>query len=434
MEVLFMEMIINPNYIIDEVELVQRKLDELVEGNCSLEITREFIKTQPFTIFHFDQQLTEKTENDKKAQIAWMDSGYCYKNEPIFISLLRHDNIYCGHYVGTARFLVNGIVNRNGNPGFYRNRYVKFMNKYYSKIQSRTKLNVDEEVNNNKEKKSKDETQFKMCFEKLGLKVNNNEVLERENDSTKMEYPKALTEVTEEIYKHLLYPNWKSINGLDRYIKICGCRIKQLVEMGKTEYYVQNKIRSVIINTGLLNPFGTDYLVLYRYNEKYKNYMAHMVISGKNDYIDNGFSKEDANVILKPIQFVDYPMHFEAKIDDFDINQKCLIHIIDERRNRFSKDIQNATSNFIYMKIMESLERGLKIQARDNTYAKLSYSGKDGKLSWFPLHITHDFTQEPELVLVIRKNREYYEIKTILPYDGELQDRITALSLYSKLW
>ena len=249
-----MEMIINQNYIIDEVELVEQKLEELVEGNCSLEITREFIKTQPFTIFHFDQQLTEKTEKDKKTRIAWLDSGYCYKNEPIFISLLRYDNKYCGHYVGTARFLVNGIVNRNGNPVFYRSRYEKFMNKYYSKIQSRTKLNINEEVSYNKEKKIEDKTQFKICLEKLGLKVNNNEVPEQEDDNRKMEIPKELTEVTEEIYQHLLYPNWKSINGLDRYIKICGCRIKQLVEIGKTEYYVQNKIRSVIINTGLLNP------------------------------------------------------------------------------------------------------------------------------------------------------------------------------------
>lgn len=429
-----MEMIINKNYIIDEVEFVQQKIEELVDGNCSLEISKEFINSQPYTIYHFDQQLTEKTENDKDSQIAWLDSGYCYKNEPIFISLLRYEDEYCGHFVGTARFLVNGLANRNGNSSFYRRRYEKFMNKYYSKIHNRTKLNLNEELSSNK-KENENTTQLEVCLKEAGFEIKKNATESCEDMYMSKELPKELTDVTEEIFNHLLYTNWKSINGLDRYIKICGCRIKQLVEKEKKEYYVKNNVRSVIINTGLLSPFGTDYLVLYRYNERYKNYIAHKVLSGKTDYIENGFSKEDANVILKPIQFVDFPMYFDATIDDFDINQKCLIHIVDERRNRFSDDIKEASSNFIYMKIMESLERGLKIQMRDHTYAKLSYSGKDGKLSWLlPLHITHDFTKEPELVLVIRKNREYYEVKTILPYDDELQDRITALALYSKLW
>lgn len=40
----------------------------------------------------------------------------------------------------------------------------------------------------------------------------------------------------------------------------------------------------------------------------------------------------------------------------------------------------------------------------------------------------------PELVMVVRRSGDFYEIKTILSYDDELKDRITALSLYSKLW
>ena len=36
--------------------------------------------------------------------------------------------------------------------------------------------------------------------------------------------------------------------------------------------------------------------------------------------------------------------------------------------------------------------------------------------------------------MVIRKKNEFYEIKTILPFDDDTKDRITALSLYSKLW
>ena len=51
-----------------------------------------------------------------------------------------------------------------------------------------------------------------------------------------------------------------------------------------------------------------------------------------------------------------------------------------------------------------------------------------------PLHINREFTEEPELVLVLRKSEQFYEIKTILPYDDETKDKLTALSLYSRLW
>ena len=56
-------------------------------------------------------------------------------------------------------------------------------------------------------------------------------------------------------------------------------------------------------------------------------------------------------------------------------------------------------------------------------------------MTWLlPMHVNADFTEEPELVMVICKMDEFYEVKTILPYDNDLKDRITALSLYSKLW
>ena len=51
-----------------------------------------------------------------------------------------------------------------------------------------------------------------------------------------------------------------------------------------------------------------------------------------------------------------------------------------------------------------------------------------------PFHINTDLLEEPELVLIIRKNHEFFEVKTILPYDDKMKDRITSLSLYSKLW
>ena len=102
---------------------------------------------------------------------------------------------------------------------------------------------------------------------------------------------------------------------------------------------------------------------------------------------------------------------------------------------RFPDDVQKESAEFLFKKIQEALERGLKMQMRDHSYAKLTYSGKDGEISWLlPLHIQRDFAKEPELVMAIRKQGEYYEVKTILPYDDMLKDKITAMELYGKLW
>ena len=97
--------------------------------------------------------------------------------------------------------------------------------------------------------------------------------------------------------------------------------------------------------------------------------------------------------------------------------------------------MQNVEANKIASHLSEALERGIKMQMRDHSYAKANYSGKEGNISWMmPLHINANLTEEPELVMVIRKKGEFYEVKTILPFDDEVKDRITALSLYSKLW
>ena len=246
----------------------------------------------------------------------------------------------------------------------------------------------------------------------------------------------VLSNVTEAIYGRLLFPNWKSMKGLDRYIKIIGARITQLVDAGRTEYFVANKTKSAIVNTGMMDLFGNDFLVLYRYYEKYKTYIAERVIESKQDYLNYGFTKEQSMMQIEPISFFDEKEEvFNPKKEDFDINQNCLIHIIQERRERFPESIRSQSDSKIAGQIMNALERGIKMQRRDRSFAKASYSGKSGTISWFmPLHIDAPLSEDPELVMVVRRSGDFYEIKTILSYDDELKDRITALSLYSKLW
>lgn len=435
-----MEQIINQKHIIDEMEDVEYRMRCLLCCNISISEMIEFIRTEKNTIFYFDRNLSERKEGDPDIQYAWIDSGYCYKKDAVFISLLNHSGEFCGHFVGTAKYLVNGLIDRNTYNGKkYKQNLEIFTKKYRSKAAQRQREHLMPlSIEDKKISVMEHDTTMKTLLNKAGYEVGE-DVIDKDSDRNIIsENPiqDEMTEVTTEIYNALLYPSWKSIHGLDRYIKIMGRRIEQLIEQGKTEYFVKNKVRSVIINSGLMNSFGKDYFILYRFHEKYKTYIAYKVIKGKKDYIENGFTKEQASIELKPIQFIDeYCTFFEATMDEFDINQECLIHIVKERRERFPESLQEEPDNKIVEQLMLSLKRGLQIQMRDHSYAKISYSGKSGKLTWLlPLHVNADFIEEPELVMAICKMDEFYEVKTILPYDNDIKDRITALSLYSKLW
>lgn len=51
-----------------------------------------------------------------------------------------------------------------------------------------------------------------------------------------------------------------------------------------------------------------------------------------------------------------------------------------------------------------------------------------------PFHINTSIMEDPELVMVITKSGEFYHVKTIYGYTDYVKDKITALSLYSKVW
>lgn len=215
-------------------------------------------------------------------------------------------------------------------------------------------------------------------------------------------------------------------------------RIDQLVEKDKQDFFVKNKIRSVIVNSGLMDSYGNDYLLLYKYHVKEKGYVVDDIIFSKQDYIDQGFSKMDIKKKIKPISFrEDDETSFEAEsLEDFDFTPRTLEHIIETNRDRFPESIQKESPDQLFSYLKRGLERGLELQRRDSSFVKASYSAKEKKISWFmPLYINNKINQKPEMVLVIRKVREFYEIKTVLTYDdSETKDKITAMYLYRNVW
>lgn len=403
-----MERKISDSFIITEEEIVTDRIYEMISKVPDMEKVAEYIEKGKYTKYFFDQNLNMKSENDRKVYMVWLDSGLkTGADEPIMISLLRRDEDFEGYFVGTPHYLVSGMCNRDPyNARILRNNQLKFAQKY---------------------KKQHARKQEDLLEKEVPHMAGVNTVLNREE---------KVSVVAEEIYNNLLFPHWNSIKGLDRYIKITGKRVKQLMEQGKGQYYIKNRLQSVIVNTGMMNLFGEDYLVLYKYFVKYDCYIADSVIQGKEDYLRHDFTKEQASVQIEPINFFNEDDEvFFPDIDEFDINQKCLIHIIRERKDRFPESIKEQSDSRIAELLINALKRGLKMQKRDRSFARAIYSGTTGIITWLlPLHIEAAISEKPELVMAVRKKDDFYEVKTVLPYNDEIRNKITALSLYKNIW
>ena len=437
-----MEYIINEKLIISERETVEERFSKLGIFDVKFSEISNFVNSEANTVFYFDMFLNPQLATDKNVYFAWIDTGYRYLGEPVFIALKKVEDFFTGYYVGTAKFLVKGLCENNPYKSKdYRNNLNRFLKKYQEKVAKRHIPHL-ELIENNKQENGKEEdlvnSEMRKILEKCGYEISDiQEDIDVSNTDMYINFQQEeLTEVTEEIFSQLIFPSWNSIKGLDRYIKIIGKRIEQLINTGKTEFYVKNHLGSVIVNSGLMNLFGQDYLILYRIHEKYKTYVAYQIIGSKREYLEHGFSKEQTCKQLKPICFFEEGEDiFCPTLEDFDLNQHSLMHIIEERRERFPENLQETDANKIASHLLIALERGVKMQERDRAYAKAIYSGKEGKISWvMPLHINERLIDAPELVMVIKKSGEFYEVKTILPYNNEIKDRITALSLYSKSW
>ena len=275
-----MDHMIKEKFIVTDGEKVTDEIYRVTGLDIEIDQIIENISSEESNIYFFDKDLSEKPENEKDVILAWIDTGIKVNgNEPLMISLLKRSDYFSGYYVGTPSYLVNGMCRKTlYSEKKLRSNLLKFCHRYREEHAERI-CKVETEVKDRSEG---------YCEKTIFIK--NEEVL---------------SNVTEAIYGRLLFPNWKSMKGLDRYIKIIGARITQLVDAGRTEYFVANKTKSAIVNTGMMDLFGNDFLVLYRYYEKYKTYIAERVIESKQDYLNYGFTKEQSMMQIEPISFFD---------------------------------------------------------------------------------------------------------------------------------
>ena len=427
------ELVIKNEIIIDNVDSFKKGIFHATgHENIDIEEIKEFVLSQEGTMYYFDNSLNSTSE--KEAKMLWIDTGYVGAgNETVFVSLLKYGYNFVGHITGTGKYLMEYTKKRVSFKDKVKieGNYNKFIIKYNKKIIKREKSFI---VNST----FTPARNVKNIADGISSNVTdtdnvNSSIIKETNEYTIYVEPDFINE----IYNMLLINQWTHETGLRRYIIALGKRLTQIYDGNDNEYYVVNKLKSAIINSGLINTFGQDILLLYRYNFTYEIFEPYSIIDSKAAYIENDFTKEQSNTKLKPIKFVDdnKDLELNASIDDFDLSLRNLVHIIENRKDRFPENIQNQTDSKIAERLQINLQRNLTLLLHDKSYAKPIYSCKRGDISWvMPFYINNSYPEEPELAMVIYKVKDFYEIKTVLPYDNILKDRITELSLYKSIW
>lgn len=139
---------IEKGIIIDETDGMLQGLNEIGRIKISdLEVVFRFISEEKNTRFYFDDKLSCKMQDEKSCVYLWLDTGL--KNEygnPIFISLLKQNGQYEGHYFGTADTLVKAVKSYfYRNTGAISKNLGTFKNKYTLKCEQRVNQYITDE-------------------------------------------------------------------------------------------------------------------------------------------------------------------------------------------------------------------------------------------------------------------------------------------------
>lgn len=140
---------IEPGIIIDNVEELWEELNAISSIRIeNMDEVLSFIKEEKHTKFYINHKLHSQMVEEDNSMYLWLDTGLVTdKGMPIFISLLKKDDVYIGHYYGTAEKLAQSV-----KSFFYRYRkdinenLVKFKHKYEKRVKDRVRRNLTVEV------------------------------------------------------------------------------------------------------------------------------------------------------------------------------------------------------------------------------------------------------------------------------------------------
>lgn len=275
---------------------------------------------------HYFNNLFEKT-SEKNAAYLWIQLPVLsLKGNHLFISMKRGYNEFHGDLVGELPFLVHLITKG-----------------YDGKVQEQVAANL---------------TRFEDYIEQREDNPDIPETFSEEDVSSAKIDPESSAklyvsnDLVREIKETLLIDNWETMEGFRRLLLVTGARANHYVKNNECDFYIINNIKSIVVNTGLLNKYGQCIKVMYRWHAKAENYLPYKLMDSKTAYIENDFTIEDANKDLKPIVFMDESSSpFSTDINRYDNSSKSLKHCTDSaRRDRFPESVKDISDLYLTQK------------------------------------------------------------------------------------
>lgn len=395
---------INSTVEIDNRVLLQQYYSKIAGHECDLDKLKDDVNNKDTEVIYLNQHLV-KMPDSHGALYMLIDTDELDSNgETIYISLRKQFGAFIGHIVGSVFEITRRIMQQNDFSPKMKQNAQKLCAKLSNKV----------------------------IVQRVSQSEPNAEIAEEFSLSDTED-----TDIFNEIRNKLLINNWATEDGLRRYILILGTRAKHYVDIGDTGCYVINSLKSIVINTGLLNKFGQPICVMYRHYANNYSYRPYKLMESKTTYINEGFTLEDASKELRPITFVgDDTPAFSTNILEYDVSFNTLVHCIEARRDRFPESVREVPDMLLAQKLMQELTVGLSIHRCGGNYAKPIYKNKSECIQWLlPLHINTSIAEQPELIMVIGRNDDnFFGVRTVLPYDDQLKDWIRATAPYADLW
>lgn len=450
-------------YFDEPIKLVARLKNAVRNDEVTIAQVMDFIRTEKNTTFYFDEKMKLVEKGSSDATFVWLDTGLITEDRrPILVSIRlgNGSDIFVGHIAGSASYLFDKL--RELNPSFKKQINTNsrfFYTKYNLSVRERKLQHLEIKAKKNYtwinyEEMSGSEVlrgEYEMFADIEPIAVGAEEISvsdpvarpvpfkenkEKKNDLgelSQIQYEK----IAEDLKELMLVNRWHSQYGIVRYLRMIAFRLEKLIEEGRSEYYILNPIRSAIVNTGLIDRFGSPIHILYQKNLKEKTYEPKLIMEGKRDYLYNRFEKEDINKKILPISFCEPNERvLPVGLEDIDITQKALIHVIEERRDRFPSEYADMPSMTLAVKVREAIEFAFHINEIDHHFIRPLYSTTHQTIIWVvPMFKDNDIRREPGLVLYLREADEgFYELKTVLPYDEEMKDKLVSMELYRNIW
>ena len=300
----------------------------------------------PDTVLFISSNGQSYKEYTDTAMFAWADTGKTANGHKVFISMRKVSSMqFEGSYVGTFDILADSLTGASQ----------KVLNILRSKVEVCKSESIDNKVN--------------MRIE---------------------------SSLVSDIKNILLIDNWRSEDGLSRYIYVVGSHIGAPGAL--VGNVIVNRLSDVLVNTGLLNKYGSFIYMVYRYNKTKECYIADRIIDSKHDLVEAGFSAQTKLDDLSPYELVSKEEHHEVLTECIDVTDKALHHGIDEHKERLV-GLFDLSKDSTYTDIRTALDRAVTLWTADANYAKPSYGAKSHAVNWYlPLHVYTSMNDKPDLI------------------------------------